>query len=176
MQVGPELIAPAVNGVRLTQRQARIMLLQQPLGLPGPELVALKKRGVEITRRVEIPLLAYCGDTAPGDFLSLDCVRDAKILLLECTFVEPDHLDRARAGYHIHISHLRELLPQLNNERILLTHLSRRSVFAEARKLLRRELGSEADERVTFLMDARYRRRRGPRRREPEGEVPARPE
>jgi len=38
-------------------------------------------------------------------------------------------------------------------------------MLSEARSLLRRELGSEADERVTFLMDARQRAR-GPARRE----------
>ncbi len=133
-------------------------------GLTGPQIVELKNKGVEVTRRVEIPLVAYCGDTAPGGFLDLDHVRNAKILLLECTFVEPEHYERARAGYHIHVSDLRELLPRLNNGRILLTHLSRRSAPSEARRLLRRELGSEADERVSFLMDSRRRARRAPRR------------
>ncbi len=129
----------------------------------GPQLVELKKNGVEITRRVEIPLVAYCGDTAVGDFLELDYVRNARVLLLECTFVEADHVDRARAGCHIHIRDLRRLLPRLANERILLTHLSRRTLLHQARETLRRELG-DADKRVSFLMDAR-RRRRGPRTR-----------
>ena len=135
--------------------------------LPGPKLVELKKQGVEITRRIELPLVAYCGDTAPGDFLDLGFVKNAQVLLLECTFVEADHLERARAGYHFHLSHLREVLPGLNNERIVLTHLSRRSIFAEALRQLQREIGSEADERVTFLMDARHRRRRSSRRESP---------
>ncbi len=127
--------------------------------LSGPQLVELKKKGVEITRRLEVPLVAYCGDTAPGAFLELDCVRKARILMLECTFVQPDHLARARAGYHLHLSQLRELLPRLENERILLMHLSRRTLAPEARKLLRQELGSEFGSRIMLLMDARRRRR-----------------
>ncbi len=153
-----------VEGLGYTAIEVRRKLKDEYRDRTGPQLVELKKQGVEITRRVELPLVAYCGDTAPGAFLELDCVRNAKILLLECTFVEPDHMDRARAGYHMHLNQLCDLLPRLNNERILLTHLSRRSLLPEARDLLRRELGSEAEERVTFLMDARYRRRRGPRR------------
>jgi ribonuclease Z len=153
-----------VHGLGYAAIEVRHKLKDEFRGLTGPQLVEIKKRGVEITRRVELPLIAYCGDTAPGDFLNLDHVRSAKILLLECTFVEPDHLDRARAGYHMHMNDLREWIPRLNNDRILLTHLSRRSIFAEARDLLRRELGPDAEERVTFLMDARYRRRRAPRR------------
>ena len=153
-----------VDGLGYAAIEVRRKLKSEYRDLTGPQLVELKKQGVEITRRVELPLIAYCGDTAPGDFLDLDHVRNAKILLLECTFVELDHVDRARAGYHIHVSDLRELLPRLNNERIVLTHLSRRSAFAEARNLLQRELGPEAEGRVSFLMDSRHRRRRGPRR------------
>ncbi len=153
-----------VEGLGYSVIEVRHKLKSEYHELTGPQLVELKKQGVEITRRVELPLLAYCGDTAAGDFLGLDHVRNAKILLLECTFVEPDHLKRARAGYHMHVTDLRELLPRLNNERILLTHLSRRTALAEARNLLRRELGPEAEERVSFLMDSRHRRRRGPPR------------
>ncbi|MFQ5806973.1 MAG: MBL fold metallo-hydrolase [Phycisphaerae bacterium] len=144
--------------------EVRRKLKDQFRNLTGPQIVELKKEGVQITRRLEIPLIAYCGDTAPGDFLELDYVRNAKILVLECTFVEPDHLDRARAGHHTHVSDLRGLLPRLNNGRVILIHLSRRTTLAEARRLLRRELGAEAEERVVFLMDARPRGRRSSRR------------
>lgn len=148
-----------VQGLGFAAIEVRHKLKDEHVGLTGPQLVELKQKGVEITRRIEMPLVAYCGDTAPGDFLDLDCVRNAKVLLLECTFVEPEHLDRARAGNHMHVSYLREVVAELNNERILLTHLSRRTPLPAARKILRREVGAEADERVTFFMD----RRRGDR-------------
>ena len=150
-----------VDGLGYAAIEVRRKLKDEYRDCSGLQLVELKKQGIEITRRVELPLVAYCGDTAPGDFLELDCVRQAKILLLECTFVEPDHLSRARAGYHMHISYLSNIIPKLENERIVLTHLSRRSAFSEARELLRRELGAEAERRVRFLMDVKYRKRRG---------------
>jgi ribonuclease Z len=128
--------------------------------LAGPQIVELKKQGVAITRRVELPLVAYCGDTAAGDFLDLDFVRNSKVLLLECTFVEGDHRDRARAGNHLHVSDLPAILPRLNNERIVLIHLSRRTSLAAARATLRQELGSAWDERLSFFMEHRPRRRR----------------
>jgi ribonuclease Z len=152
-------IVPALGYAAI---EVRRKLKDEYHGLTGPQIVALKDKGVEVTRRVEIPLVAYCGDTAPGSFLDLEYVRNATILLLECTFVEPEHCERARAGYHIHVSDLPGLLPRLNNGRILLTHLSRRTALSEARRLLRQELGPEADERVSFLMDSRHR---APRRR-----------
>lgn len=139
--------------------EVRQKLKDEYQGLDGPALVEIKRRGEEITRRVELPLVAYCGDTAPGPFFSLDFVRCAQVLLLECTFVEPDHEDRARAGAHMHVSYLRELVPTLKNERILLTHLSRRTSLAEARERIRRELTPSDAERVSFLMEHRRRKR-----------------
>jgi ribonuclease Z len=151
-------VVPALGFVAIEVRQK---LRDEFVGLEGPQLVEIKKRGVEITRRVELPLVAYCGDTAPGDFFGLDEVRNAKILLLECTFVEPDHRERARAGYHMHVSDLRRIIPQLQNERILLTHLSRRTSLRDARTLVRQELGDALAGRLTFLMEHRRRKRPG---------------
>lgn len=130
--------------------------------LTGPQIVELKKQGVQVTRRVEIPLIAYCGDTAAGDFLDLEYVRKAKVLLLECTFVEADHRDRARAGYHMHVDDLRDVIPRLDNERIVLIHLSRRTALHQARKLVESRIGQPLGDRITFLMEHRKRRRREP--------------
>jgi len=153
-----------VEGLGYAAIEVRRKLKHEFRDLSGEQIVALKRKGIEVTRRLELPLLAYCGDTAPGEFLGQDCVRNAKILLMECTFVEPDHLERARAGYHMHVQYLGELLPRLNNEKILLTHLSRRTTLAQARTLLRREIGGEAGERVTFFMEGAPRGRRAARR------------
>lgn len=153
-----------VRALGFTAIEVRKKLLEEYQQLTGPQLVELKRQGVEITRRLEIPLVTYCGDTAAGDFLDLDYVRNSKVILLECTFIEPDHRDRARAGYHIHVSDLPQIIPRLNNEKILLIHLSRRTPLAVARDALRAELGHEyADQlgsRITFLMEHRRRGRR----------------
>lgn len=130
-------------------------------GLPGPRLVALKEQGVEITRRVELPLVSYCGDTGPGAFLELDYVRDSRVLVMECTFVDDEDKARAADGHHMHVSDLAEIVPKLRNERIVLTHLTRRSPVADARRAVRAVVGEAQMERISFLME---HRRRGPRR------------
>jgi ribonuclease Z len=140
--------------------EVRQKLKDEFVDLTGPQIVERKKAGVEITRRVEIPLVAFCGDTGPGPFLDLEYVRSARILLLECTFFEPDDLRRARAGGHMHVSDLKAALPRLANERILITHLTRRMMLSDARTILRQELGPECDGRVSMLME---HVRRGPR-------------
>ncbi len=152
-------IAP-IESLGFAAIEVRHKLLDEYQQLTGPQLVELKKQGVAITRRLEIPLVAYCGDTAPGAFLELDYVRDSRILLLECTFVERDHRERARAGFHMHVSDLPAIVARLRNEKIVLYHLSRRTALSDARKMLQREFGGKVDERVCFLMEHRRRKRR----------------
>lgn len=144
--------------------EVRQKLRDEFAGKTGPELVELKKQHVEITRRVEVPLVAFCGDTAPGEFLSLAHVARARVLLLECTFTEPEDLRRAVQGGHMHVSDLKRVIPQLENERIVLTHLTRRTALGEAKEAVRRELGDAWSDRISFLME--WRRRRGGRPRE----------
>ena len=42
--------------------------------------------------------MAYTGDTSMGETLLQPGVMDAKVLITECTFFEPDHRKRAQAG------------------------------------------------------------------------------
>ncbi len=134
----------------------RHKLKEEFLGLSGPEIVQLKTKGVEITHRVEVPLVAYLGDTARANYSALPCVANAKALLIECTFFDPDHVDRARAGKHIHIQDLPALLEGMRNERIIITHVTRRTNMGEARKLLRKALPAETLERISFLMSREH--------------------
>ncbi len=130
----------------------------------GPELVELKKRGTEIEFSVEVPLIAFCGDTAEGAWLELDIVRKARILILECTFYEADHISRARAGYHMHVRDVAKIIQRLDNEHIVLSHLSRRTSLRDAQRSLAQLVTDDALSRITFLMDGRRRRgRTGPR-------------
>ena len=130
-------------------------------GKTGPELVALKKEGVEIERRVEVPLVTYCGDSAYGSYLDLPHVKRAKVLILECTFVDPEHTHRARAGHHLHVRDLPRIVAGLENEHIVLSHLTRRSSMRDAKAAVRSVLKASDLERVSFLMDQPRRPNRG---------------
>ena len=125
-------------------------------GLTGPQIVELKKKGVEITNRVEFPLVAYLGDTGSANYAGLPYVAAAKALLIECTFFDSDHLHRARAGKHIHVGDLGEVLEGMNNERIIIIHVTRRTNMAAARKILRKTLRKDVLDRITFLMSRKY--------------------
>jgi ribonuclease Z len=138
----------------------------------GPQLAQLKREGVEIQYTHEVPLVAYCGDTAEGAFLELDHVRKAKVLLLECTFFEEEHARRARQGYHMHVRDMARLLPRLENEWVVLTHVSRRTGLRHARHMLSRMVDPAVMERVKFLMEGKRPGRR-PRGGDTEQDAPS---
>lgn len=154
--------AAPIQSLGFAAIEVRQKLRDEFAGLDSRELVERKKQGIEITRRVEIPLVTYCGDTAVGGFLDLDHVRKAQVLIIECTFLEDEHLDRARAGCHLHLSDLVRILPRIESECVLLTHLSRRTLLGDARRLLRAALGDQLDSRVFVLTDPRRRKRTAP--------------
>jgi ribonuclease Z len=136
-----------------TLLDVRYKLKSEYTDLAGPELVKLKGEGVEITRRVEVPLVTYLGDTGPANYHEIDHVANAKVLLLECTFFDDDHQHRARAGKHLHVQDLPSVLEGMNNERIVLIHVTRRTHMGHARKMLKNTLDADTFKRVTFLMD-----------------------
>jgi ribonuclease Z len=137
--------------------EMRNKLRDEYLGLDGLELAKLRRSGKDITYTREVPLVCYCGDTMYGKFFDLPYVRQARVLILECTFIADDHRDRASAGNHMHIEDFVRLQDQLENEQILLVHLSRRTPLRLARHVLRERLSPRNHDRISFLM-ARPRR------------------
>jgi len=91
-----------------------------------------------------------------ANYAALPSVAQAKALLIECTFFDDDHIRRARAGKHLHITDLPEVLDGMNNERIILIHVTRRTNLSAARKILRRTLPKDVLQRVTFLMSRKH--------------------
>lgn len=135
--------------------EKRSKLKTEFLDLPQEKLRELKDRGVEITRTMQIPILAYLGDTQPGPHLIREDVRKAQIVICECTFFEPDHKDRAKVGMHMHVDDLSEWLGVLECQALIVTHISRRTDLAYARNRLVAVAGEQKAARVLFLMDTR---------------------
>lgn len=140
--------------------EKRSKLKDEYTGLPQEKLRELKDRGVEITRILQVPLIAYLGDTQPGPALVREDVRKAQIVICECTFTEPEHKERARIGMHMHAEAIAEWLRVLECEHLVLTHLSRRTNLGFARKRLTELAGPEAMRKVHLLMDHRTNRER----------------
>jgi ribonuclease Z len=105
-------------------------------GRPGHEIAELKAKGVAVTRREEVPLLAYTGDCGEAIFDAAPEILRAKVLLIECSFVLPDDVSRAREYAHIHLDDILARADRFENEALVLTHFSQRYRPEEIRQAL----------------------------------------
>ena len=141
-------------GFLLLDRREKLKAELAAQNLPGHILRDMKARGEKITYTLDVPLIAYTGDTSMGETLLQDGVRDARILITECTFFEPNHRKRAAVGHHLHVNEFIEVLPRLENELVLISHLSRRTYLRWAQKQLEKAMaGLTIKPKVEFFMD-----------------------
>jgi ribonuclease Z len=145
-------------GYAVVERRSK--LKAEFVDLPQEKLRELKSAGTEITRMLEIPLVAFTGDTEFGPNLYREEFAAAKIVITECTFLEHDHKTRASIGKHMHINDIAQLLEVWKAEAVVLIHLSRRTDMATSRKALEKLVGKSQCERIHFLMDFRANRQR----------------
>ncbi len=160
---------PSVGYALISVREK---LKPEYLGLSGPEIVELRKSGVEIQYKLEVPLVAFLGDTTDGPVFDHPDVINAQVLITETTFFDADHRRKAKAGKHLHVEQLAEILPRLKNQHVVLTHVSRRTGIRRAKHLLRKQIGDAAMQRIHFLMDFDGARDAG----DVEATVPEKPE
>ncbi len=163
--IGPEIVLLALEashgipalGFAVIERRQK--LREDLVGQPQDRIRELRMRGEPVTRSVDIPLVAYTGDTEPGPHLLCDEIRNAKIIVTECTFFDSEHRDRARIGRHLHVEDLRTLIEAWDAEHVVVTHISRRTMLSFARQRLDEVAGEKAG-RVHMLMDHRTNRMR----------------
>lgn len=124
--------------------------------LNGPQIVELKKQGIEIEYTLEFPIVSYLGDTSYMDFSQIDYISKSKILIAECTFFLDEHRDRADAGKHLHIDEFAGLIDRMENEHIIVTHLSQRMGIGQAKAILKKCLSKKSIKKTTLLMDRKW--------------------
>lgn len=140
--------------------ERRSKLREEFVDLPQERLRELKSQGVQITKMLEIPLVAYTGDTEPGPFLFRDEFANAQIVISECTFFEPNHRGRARTGKHLHVEDLAALLNVWKAPTVIVVHVSRRTTLSFARERIEAIAGPANSARAHFIMDHRTNRLR----------------
>lgn len=153
--------------------EKRSKLKPEYANFPQEKLKELKDKGLEITRTLEIPLVAYLGDTSPGAHLLRNDVRKAEIVICECTFFEPEHKERAKVGMHMHVNDVAEWLKFLECKHLILTHISRRTHLGFAREQLVKLIGEAKSHNVFLLMDNKFNRDRYEKQEIAAGEKPA---
>ena len=129
--------------------EVRRRLVPEWQGRPEAEVREAILRGEAITARSARPLLAFSGDTGVGFFDSAPrAALEAKVLLLECSFVDPEDVPRARHYGHLHVDDVAERAELFANEALVLTHLTLRSTPEELRAAIARRLPASLAPRV----------------------------
>lgn len=94
-------------------------------GVPGAEIAARRRAGEVLTDSVEVPELAYATDTLAHVLDKEPDLLRAKVLILECTFLdERKSIEATHAGCHIHLDEIIERADQFKNDAIVLMHFS----------------------------------------------------
>ena len=94
-------------------------------GLAGPEIAARRRAGEAMLDHEDRLELAYATDTLVSALDHAPELYTARVLLLECTFLdERKTLEAARAGCHIHLDELIERADRFANEHVVVMHIS----------------------------------------------------
>lgn len=121
--------------------------------LTGEQIRDLRYSGVEVSAEVRIPLVCYCGDTAPAGLDNDPGVYAAKVLITEMTFFRPEHRkEKIHKFGHTHLDDIIERAERFQNELIILTHFSTRYQDSQLRRAVERRLPAGLRERVKLWM------------------------
>jgi ribonuclease Z len=126
-------------------------LLDELAGRTGEEIAEMRRHGAAVARREEVPLLAYTGDCGQEIFEAVPEILRARVVLIECSFVRPEDVPRAREYAHVHLDDIVSRADRFENEAIVLTHFSQRYRAEEIREALLRIPEPLASRVIPFL-------------------------
>ncbi|HLA83265.1 MAG TPA: MBL fold metallo-hydrolase [Thermoguttaceae bacterium] len=96
-------------------------------GLAGDAIRDLRLSGEEVTNETRMPLVAYLGDSTPEGLDLCPAMYQAKVLIMELTFVAPRHRkERIHKFGHMHLDDLVERRERFANELVVASHFSTR--------------------------------------------------
>ncbi len=129
--------------------ERRKKLKEEYQNLSGSEIRDIRLSGVEVSTEVRIPIVCYCGDTAPQGLDNCDAVYESKILITELTFFRPEHRkEKIHKFGHTHLDDIVERAERFKNELIILGHLSTRNHESQLRKAVEKRLPEEFRKRL----------------------------
>jgi ribonuclease Z len=125
-------------------------------GLDGDRIREIKRSGQEVTERIRAPIVAFTGDSLIEVVEREAVVREAKLLIMEVTFVDDRvSVAQCRDKGHIHLDEVIERADLFQNQAILFTHLSARYRADEAKAIVDARLPPSLRERTTLLLAGR---------------------
>jgi ribonuclease Z len=133
---------------------SRVRKLKPELSGLGQEQIAERARSGEVVQElIERPEICFPGDTLIDVLEKEEMVQRARVLLLECTFMETRvPVEKARRGGHVHLDEIAARADLFQNEVLVLTHFSRRYRPDEIRSAVASKLPAHLLERTKLLI------------------------
>jgi ribonuclease Z len=129
--------------------ERRHKLKSQYAHLSGDEIRDLRLAGEPITDEVRIPTVAYVGDSAPRALDENPEFFDAKILIVEMTFIAKSHrTELIHKSGHMHLDDFVQRRGKFRNELIIAAHFSTRYNLKQAEKIVRAALPDMLNRRL----------------------------
>lgn len=136
--LGTTHTVPSVGYVVSDRRKK---LKPEYLDLTGEEIRNLRESGTEITYENRIPLVGFTGDTSPPGLDNNPLFYEAKILITELTFIDPEHRkEMIHKHGHMHVDDFVALQHKFKNELIVAGHSSTRYNRHHAEKIIKKRL------------------------------------
>lgn len=103
--------------------EVRTKLKEEYHGLEQNTLENLKKDNVNIMENKNYPILFFCGDMG---YTSLETLpfESYPIFIIECSFLEPEHISEARSKQHLHINDLIPYVEKYQETQFIFIHFS----------------------------------------------------
>lgn len=95
--------------------------------LTGPEIAALRQAGTTVTDSVDTALVTFLGDHTGAALRANPHIWDSKVVVVECTYVEPEDQANAAARTHTHLAEIVDVLREVEApacEALVLKHFS----------------------------------------------------
>lgn len=129
--------------------ERRKKLKPEYLSLTGEQIRDLNQSGVEISYEIRLPRVAYLGDSTIRGLDENPKMYEADILIMEVTFVAPDHRREAiRKFGHIHLDDLLQRRQKFRNKLVIASHFSSRYHEREVEQAIRQKLPDMLDGRL----------------------------
>jgi len=121
--------------------------------LTGEQIRDLRLGGTDVTSELRTPTVAYLGDSSPEGLDNCPANYEAKILIMEMTFVAPGHQrDKIHKYGHIHLDDVVERADRFKNELIIASHFSTRYHDDQIRRMVEKRLPPSLRERMILWL------------------------
>jgi ribonuclease Z len=133
--------------------QRRKKLKPEYQGLAGDQIRDIRLSGQEVSMEKRTARVAYLGDSRPESLDEHPVMYEAEILIMEVTFVAPDHRkEQIHKLGHVHLDDVVARQERFHNDMVIASHFSTRYHARQIRAAFRKALPDMLDGRLHLVI------------------------